>query len=113
MSREAWIVVGVIAAVIAVVTLVGAVKLGLKLVRTKRMLGELGTGGKVAFYGALLYAIFPIDLLPDPIYLDDMAVLGSALFYLNKLLRSRGGLRGLVPQRGRQPVAPGAPRPKP
>ena len=101
MSREAWIVAGAIVAVIAVVTLVGAVKLGLKLVRTKRLLGELGTGGKVAFYGALLYAIFPIDLLPDPIYLDDMAVLGGALFYLNKLLHKRGGLQGLA-QHGRE-----------
>jgi hypothetical protein len=89
MSREAWIVLGIVAAVIAVITLVGAVRLAVKLVSVKRSLGPLGAGGKVAFWGALAYTIFPIDLLPDPIYLDDMAVLGGALFYLTRLARKR------------------------
>lgn len=89
MSREGWIVVGVIVAVIGIVTLIGAIRLVRKLFRTKRMLGELGTGGKVAFYGALIYTFFPVDLLPDPIYLDDMGVLAAALAVLTGLLRKR------------------------
>ena len=105
MSRETWIAIGVAVAVIGVVTLFFAIRLIIKLVGTKRMLGELGTGGKIAFWGAIVYTIFPFDLLPDPIYLDDMAVLGGALFYLNRLLRSRGGLKGLVPHR-RRPAPP-------
>ena len=99
MSREAWIAVAVVVAVVALLTLYGAFRIGKKLFITKRMLGELGAGGKFAFYGALIYALFPIDILPDPIYLDDMAVLGGALFYLNRLLRSRGGIKGLLPHR--------------
>ena len=75
--------------VIGLVTFIGALRLVVKLVRMRRRLHELGTGGKVAFYGALIYTIFPIDLLPDPIYLDDMAVLGAALAYLNHLYRQR------------------------
>jgi Protein of unknown function (DUF1232) len=99
-SREAWIAIGVAVVIIGLITLYGAIRLMIKLVRTRRMLGELGGGGKLAFYGALAYTIFPIDILPDPIYLDDMAVLGGALAFLTHLIRKRGGLKGVVP-RGR------------
>ena len=110
MSREFWIGLAVAVGIVGLLTLYGAFRIGKKLFVTKRMLGELGAGGKFAFYGALLYAIFPIDILPDPIYLDDMAVLGGALFYLNRLLRSRGGLKGVLPHRQR-PATPPAPTP--
>jgi hypothetical protein len=110
MSREFWIGLAVVVGLVGLLTLYGAFRIGKKLFVTKRMLGELGAGGKFAFYGALLYAIFPIDILPDPIYLDDMAVLGGALFYLNRLLRSRGGLKGMLPHRQR-PATPPAPTP--
>lgn len=89
MSKEAWIVVAIVVAIIGALTLYGAIKLIRRLVVTKRMLGELGAGGKIAFYGALIYTILPIDLLPDPIYLDDMGVLALALAYLTALLRRR------------------------
>jgi hypothetical protein len=90
MSRDTWIVLLVVGiGLLAVVTLIVAVKYALRLLATKRMLGELGTGGKVAFYGALLYTIFPLDLLPDPIYLDDIGVLAAALTVLTKTLRAR------------------------
>jgi uncharacterized membrane protein YkvA (DUF1232 family) len=92
MSRDTWIVLLVVGlGLLALVTLIVAVKFALRLLATKRMLGELGTGGKVAFYGALLYTIFPVDLLPDPIYLDDIGVLAVALGVLTKALRSRRG----------------------
>ena len=91
MSREEWIAIGVAVAIVGIITLYGAIRLLIKLFRMRRSLGHLTTGGKVAFYGSLLYTIFPVDLLPDPIYLDDMAVLGTALIYLTRLLRKRGG----------------------
>lgn len=97
MTRDTWIVLGIIVAVIGVITLFFAIRLVMKLVAARRMLGELGAGGKLAFWGAMAYTIFPIDLLPDPIYLDDMAVLGSALFYLNKLARRQATLRDGLP----------------
>ena len=90
MSRETWIAVGIAVAVIGVITLYGAIRLLIKLFRMRRSLGDLTTGGKIAFYGSLIYTIFPVDLLPDPIYLDDMAVLGTALVYLTRLLHRRG-----------------------
>lgn len=95
MSRDTWIVVLLVGVgLLALVTLVFAVKFALRLLATKRMLGELGTGGKVAFYGSLLYTIFPLDLLPDPIYLDDIGVLALALGLLTKMLNERRGRRG-------------------
>ncbi|WP_155373431.1 YkvA family protein [Catellatospora vulcania] len=91
MSRNTWIIIGIAVAIVGIITLIGAIKLGKRLFVTKRMLGELGTGGKVAFWGALIYTILPVDLLPDPIYLDDMGVLALALMYLTNLLRKRNG----------------------
>jgi hypothetical protein len=89
MSREAWTAVIVLGAIVAVATLIGALVLAVRVWRTRKMLGELGAGGKVAFYGALLYTILPVDVLPDPIYLDDMGLLAGALLYLTHLVRKQ------------------------
>jgi hypothetical protein len=110
-SREAWIAIGIAVVVIGVITLYGAIRLVIKLFRMRHSLGDLTTGGKIAFYGSLLYTVFPLDLLPDPIYLDDMAVLGTALIYLTKLVRKRGGAVPLP--RGRSTVDSARPTGKP
>lgn len=89
MSREAWIAIIVLGVIVAVATLIGALVLAFRVWRTRKLLGELGAGGKVAFYGALLYTILPVDVLPDPIYLDDMGLLAGALLYLSHLVRKR------------------------
>ncbi|MEU8387012.1 YkvA family protein [Micromonospora sp. NPDC048842] len=102
MSRQAWVLV-VIASILALATLVGAVVLAVRVVRTRRMLTGLGAGGKVAFYGALIYTIFPVDVLPDPIYLDDMGVLAAALIYLTRLVHKRRAAGRQLPG---QPDAP-------
>jgi hypothetical protein len=101
MSREEWIVIGIAAGVVAIITFVGAVHLLLKVFRMRRHLGELGPGGKVAFWSAVIYTFFPFDLLPDPIYLDDMAVVGGVLLYLTRLWRQRHG--GLPLPHARKP----------
>ncbi|TDB90301.1 DUF1232 domain-containing protein [Micromonospora fluostatini] len=89
MSQETWLLV-VLGGIVALATLAGAVVLAVRVVRTRRMLGSLGASGKVAFYGALAYTVLPVDLLPDPIYLDDIGVLAAALIYLTRLARRRG-----------------------
>jgi len=101
MSEEAWLAILVAIAVVGIITFVGAVYLLLKVFRMRRHLAELGTGGKVAFWVAMIYTFLPVDLLPDPVYLDDMAVVGAALVYLTRLWRKRHGDRPL----------PHAPRP--
>lgn len=83
----------VLGGIVAVATLVGAVMLAVRVWRTRKLLGELGAGGKVAFYGALAYTVLPVDLLPDPIYLDDMGVLAGALLYLTRLVHRHRAAR--------------------
>jgi hypothetical protein len=91
-TGESWALVIAAVVVIGVVTLVAAIWFARRLIVTRRLLGQLGFDDKVAFYGALAYMIFPVDLLPDPIYLDDIGVLAAALYYLNTSLRKRQGL---------------------
>ncbi|MEO3928708.1 YkvA family protein [Micromonosporaceae bacterium B7E4] len=111
MSRETWTVILVLGGIVAVATLAGAVVLVVKVLRTRKLLGELGAGGKVAFYGALIYTVLPVDLLPDPIYLDDMGILTGALLYLTRLVHQRRAARaGSVNRRSdgdAQPLPPG------
>jgi len=75
-----WIVIAVAAAVF-VVTLVVVVVLVRRLLRTGRLMRgpDASTHDKLVFWGALIYAISPVDLLPDPILIDDIAVLMYAL----------------------------------
>jgi Protein of unknown function (DUF1232) len=50
--------------------------------------------GKIAFWTGLAYAISPLDLLPDPIYLDDIGILIGCAVYLTRLAREYGVLPG-------------------
>jgi len=80
-----WLLLAVGALVVAV-TLVIAVKLCVRLFRTKRLLTEAGVPvqGKLAFWAAVVYLICPVDLLPDPILIDDIGFLLLALRTLDK-----------------------------
>jgi uncharacterized membrane protein YkvA (DUF1232 family) len=97
MSDAGWVALIVVGCIVGVAALVGAIVLLVKVFRTKKVLAELGTGGKVAFWGALIYTIFPVDLLPDPIYLDDMGVLAGALVYLTRMVQKRRAERSQLP----------------
>jgi hypothetical protein len=89
LSSETWTLILVLGGILALATLIAAIVLVVKVVRTRRMLGDLGAGGKVAFWGALIYTVLPVDLLPDPVYLDDIGVLTAALIYLTRLVHKR------------------------
>jgi len=80
MDTNTWILVLVVAAVLAAVLAV-AVVLTVRLVRTRRDLRRAGlpTGPRWVFWGAIAYVVLPADLLPDPAYFDDIAVLLLAL----------------------------------
>ncbi|GAT80669.1 hypothetical protein STXM2123_1370 [Streptomyces sp. F-3] len=86
-----------VAAVLAAVVLGAAVALCVRLVRTRRALRRAGlpTGPRWVFWGAVAYLVLPVDLLPDPVYLDDIGVLLLAL----RSLRAAGGERPLSPAR--------------
>ena len=71
----------VVVAVLAALVLAVAVALFVRLVRARRDLRRAGlpTGPRWVFWGALVYFVLPADLLPDPVYLDDIGVLLLAL----------------------------------
>ena len=85
MSEELFWALVVIGGLLLIAVLVLAIVLALRVWKTGKYLQAMGAGGKFALWGAIIYTIFPIDLLPDPIYLDDVGVLGGALIYLSRL----------------------------
>jgi len=97
MDSTAWTALLIVVAVLAVAALGVAVALLVRLVRTRRDLRRAGlpAGPKWVFWGAVLYLVLPTDLLPDPVYLDDICVLLLAL----RSLRTRTQLTDL-PDRG-------------
>ncbi|MFD8521238.1 YkvA family protein [Streptomyces capillispiralis] len=99
-----------VAAVLAAALLGGAVAVLVRLVRTRRELRRAGlpTGPPWLFWGAVLYLVMPADLLPDPIYLDDIGVLLLALRTMRGSLGA--GVPGAPPRRrGRHPANDYAP----
>ncbi|MFE3637738.1 DUF1232 domain-containing protein [Streptomyces sp. NPDC059168] len=109
-STATWLVIG---AVVAAVLLAVAVGLLVRLVRARRTLRQAGlpTGPKWVFWGAVAYLVLPTDLLPDPVYLDDIAVL---LLALRSLRSGRVLPEGADPRAGRAraPETASPPRPK-
>ncbi|MEV0224919.1 YkvA family protein [Streptomyces sp. NPDC050704] len=80
MDTSVWILVLGIAVLLAAALAV-AVTLTVRLVRTRRDLRRAGlpTGPRWVFWGAVAYLVLPTDVLPDPAYFDDIAVLLLAL----------------------------------
>ena len=71
---------------LAVVLFAGAAVVLVRLVRARRGLRRAGlpTGPRWVFWGAVAYFVLPTDLVPDPVYLDDIAVLLLALRSLRR-----------------------------
>ena len=97
----------VVVAVLAALALAVAVGLLVRLVRTRRGLRRAGlpTGPRWVFWGALLYFVLPTDLVPDPVYLDDIGVLllfvplcALVLAMMAEVLRA--AIKGTPPRRG-------------
>ncbi|WP_328419909.1 YkvA family protein [Streptomyces sp. NBC_00443] len=81
-STTAVIIVVALAALVLAV----AVWVLARLVRTRRVMRRAGlpTGPRWVFWGAVLYFVLPADLVPDPVYLDDIGVLLLALRTLRR-----------------------------
>jgi uncharacterized protein DUF1232 len=96
MRTELWVVVAVAAALI-VTTVVLAGMLLVRLVRARRRLRDAGipVENKMIFWGALIYLASPVDLLPDPVLLDDIGFLLLAV----RSLQSAADRAGVAPRR--------------
>jgi uncharacterized membrane protein YkvA (DUF1232 family) len=81
-----------LAALVCAATLAFAVVLLVRLVKARRLLRDAGIPmqSKLAFWGALIYTVSPVDLIPDPVYLDDIGVLLLALHTLQSAARKSG-----------------------
>ncbi|MFE9410713.1 YkvA family protein [Streptomyces sp. NPDC006704] len=100
----------VLAGLVLLAAAVAAVVLTVRLVRARKILRDAGIPltHKAAFWGALAYVISPVDLLPDPVYLDDVGVLLLALRVLHTAAAAPRGSREL----GGEWAGPRAGRPK-
>jgi uncharacterized membrane protein YkvA (DUF1232 family) len=81
--------------VIAVVVVAMIVVAGYFLIRLLRSFKVVHSqlmplGGKLAFWGALAYVVLPIDVLPDPLLIDDIALMAVALSYIGRLASEFG-----------------------
>ncbi|MGD6748309.1 YkvA family protein [Streptomyces sp. BH106] len=96
MDSTTWIVLGTIA---AVAMLVAVVVLLVRVFKARKLLVDAGIPlhNKALFWAAIAYTISPVDLLPDPVYLDDIGVLLVALKMLHGAAH-RAGLRGGGPE---------------
>ncbi|MCM2579932.1 YkvA family protein [Streptomyces meridianus] len=89
MTTELWVLVGLLA-VIVVVTVVIAVRLLVRMTRLRGQLRAVGAprSGRLAFWLAVAYLVCPVDLLPDPVLLDDIGVLVLAVRSLGAGVRA-------------------------
>jgi hypothetical protein len=102
--------------VVLLAALVLALYYGIRLWRLWSLVNDpsMPNAARYAFYGALIYAVCPVDLLPDPIYLDDVGVLVTAITYITRVAKRLGLLDRPVPAGGagieagwRPPPGPG------
>jgi uncharacterized membrane protein YkvA (DUF1232 family) len=82
MDAKVWLTV---AAVLALALAATAAVLFARVLRARRLLLDAGIPlrDKALFWVAVVYTLSPVDLVPDPVYLDDIGVLLLALRSLN------------------------------
>lgn len=89
MDTTVWLVV---AAVAALAMLALAVVLLVRVFKARKLLVDAGIPlrSKALVWAAVVYTISPVDLLPDPVYLDDIGFLLLALRSLHSAASSAG-----------------------
>ncbi|GHI83752.1 YkvA family protein, partial [Streptomyces xanthophaeus] len=78
MDGKVWLTLAVLAA--AALAVAAAVLL-VRVFKARRLLLDSGIPlrDKALFWAAVIYTVSPVDLIPDPVYLDDIGVLLLAL----------------------------------
>ncbi|MGW4832995.1 YkvA family protein [Amycolatopsis japonica] len=86
-----WTTLGVVAVVVIIAFVLITLFLLVKLVRKHRQVHRPDTPvpTKVTYWLSLAYTVFPFDLLPDPVYFDDIVVLAGGLIYVSKSLTKK------------------------
>lgn len=89
MDTTGWLVIG---AVLALLTMGVAGVLLVRVFRARKLLVDAGIPlhNKALVWAAVIYTVSPVDLLPDPVYLDDIGFLMLALRSLHAAARAAG-----------------------
>lgn len=92
MDTTAWIVIG---AALVLLTVGVAGVLLVRVLRARKLLAAAGIPlrDKALLWAAVIYTLSPVDLLPDPVYLDDIGFLLLALRSLHGAARAAGAGR--------------------
>ncbi|MFI5618743.1 YkvA family protein [Streptomyces sp. NPDC051567] len=87
MDGTFWLVA---AALVAAALAVAAAVLLVRVFAARRLLRDAGIPlrDKALFWTAVIYTVSPVDLVPDPVYLDDIGVLLLALRSLHTAART-------------------------
>ncbi|MER5680860.1 MULTISPECIES: YkvA family protein [Streptomyces] len=99
MDVSVWLVVGAVAVLLMAGT---AAVLLVRVIRARKLLVDAGVPlhNKALVWAAVIYTVSPVDLLPDPVYLDDIGFLLLALRSLHSAAHAAGAGR-------RKPAATG------
>ncbi|WP_338491416.1 YkvA family protein [Streptomyces sp. SJL17-4] len=95
-SSTLWLV----AVVVLLLAVAGcAAVLLVRVFRARRLLRDAGVPlqSKALFWAAVVYTISPVDLIPDPVYLDDIGVLLIALRALHAAAARSGADTEVMP----------------
>lgn len=89
MTGRDWLL---LAAALALVCLIAAAVLLFRVFQARKLLQDAGIPlqSKALFWTAVIYTISPVDLMPDPVYLDDIGILLIALRSLHTAARAGG-----------------------
>ncbi|MFD5415167.1 DUF1232 domain-containing protein [Streptomyces nojiriensis] len=89
MDGKVWLALGT---VIAVGLAIAAAVLLVRVFAARRLLVDAGIPlrDKALFWAAVIYTVSPLDLIPDPVYLDDIGLL---LLALRSLHAAAGAVR--------------------
>lgn len=103
MDTTVWLVLGAVAVLLMLAL---AVVLLVRVFKARKLLVDAGIPlrDKALVWAAVLYTVFPVDLLPDPVYLDDIGFLLVALRSLHSAAAAAGvgtGARAKTPVEGR------------
>ncbi|MGW0787909.1 YkvA family protein [Streptomyces sp. NPDC002911] len=96
MDISVWLLLGALA--LLLVAGAAAVLL-VRVIRARRLLIDAGVPlrNKALVWAAVIYTVSPVDLLPDPVYLDDIGFLLLALRSLHASAHAAGAGRGGPP----------------
>ncbi|MFF3756147.1 YkvA family protein [Streptomyces sp. NPDC002185] len=97
MDGSVWLIVAVVLALVAAGY---AAVLLVRVFRARRLLLDAGVPlqSKALFWAAVVYTISPVDLIPDPVYLDDIGVLLVALRVLHSAAAGAKTTPGRLPR---------------